>query len=139
MADANSESQESQIACSKCETMNIFMDAPTIDKGFRRRAWIKVGIGAFGFGAMLGLFFIIGKVAGYAPVSPFKMIPLCIPFVYFCIGFIEVVSGKPYRHLASAWMSLKGWQRGVIGTIIVVAAICFMLLGMGVVFTYIIK
>jgi hypothetical protein len=115
------------------------MDIPTIDEGFRRRAWMKVGIGVIGFGAMLGLFFLIGKMAGYAPVNPFKMIPLCIPFVYFCIGLIEVVSGKPYRHLAAAWMSLRGWQRGIIGTIIVIAALAFILLGVAFVFTYLIR
>jgi hypothetical protein len=112
------------------------MDTSTTDTGFRRRAWIKVGIGAVGFALMLGLFFLIGAMFGYAPVNPFKMIPLCIPFVYFCIGLIEVVSGRPYRQLAAAWMGLRGWQRGVIGTIIVIGALVFILLGVAFVFTY---
>jgi hypothetical protein len=111
----------------------------TIDEGFRRRAWIKVAIGTIGFVLMLGLFFLIGMAAGYAPVSPFKMIPLCIPFVYLCVGLIEVVSGKPYRHLAAAWMNLKGWQRGIIGTIIIIAALAFILLGVAFVFTYLVR
>lgn len=115
------------------------MDTPTVDSRFRRRAWIKVGIGAIGFGAMLGLFFLIGMMFGYAPVNPFKMIPLCIPFVYFCIGLIEVVSGRPYRQLAAAWMSLRGWQRGVIGTIIIIAALTLIMLGVAFVFTYLIR
>jgi hypothetical protein len=111
----------------------------TIGVGFHKRAWIKVAIGALGFVLILGLFFLIGLVAGYAPVNPFKMIPLCIPFVYLCIGLIEVVSGKPYRHLAAAWMNLRGWQRGIIGIIIVIAAFAFILLGVAFVFTYLIR
>ena len=111
------------------------MDTST-DKEFRKRAWIKVGIGVVGFALILGLFYLIGMMFGYAPVNPFKMIPLCIPFVYFCIGLIEVVSGRPYRQIAAAWMSLRGWQRGIIGTIIVLASLAFMLLGVAFVFTY---
>ena len=111
------------------------MDTST-DTGFRRRAWIKVGIGAIGFALMLGLFFLIGMMFPSATVNPFRMIPACIPFVYLCIGLIEVVSGRPYRQLAAAWMSLRGWQRGVIGTIIVFASLAFILLGVAFVFTY---
>jgi hypothetical protein len=110
-----------------------------IDEGFRRRAWIKVAIGVIGFVLMLGLFFLIGMAADYAPVNPFKMIPPSIPFVYLCIGLIEVVSGKPYRHLAAEWMNLKGWQRAIIGTIIVIVALAFILLGVAFVFTYLIR
>ena len=112
---------------------------PAIEKGIRRRAWIKVGIGTVGLVLMLSLFFLIGAAVDYAPVNPFKMIPLCIPFVYLCVGLIEVVSNKPYRHLAAEWMNLKGWQRGIIGTIIVIAAMAFILLGVAFVFTYLIR
>lgn len=116
------------------------MDTSTIDSGFRKRAWVKVGTGVIGFGAMLGLFFLIGRIFGYEFVfSPFRMIPLCIPFVYFCIGLIEVVSGRPYRQLAAAWMSLRGWQRGIIGTIIIVVSLAVILLGVAFVFTYLVR
>jgi hypothetical protein len=101
--------------------------SPWPNAGFRKRAWIKVGIGVIGFALMFGLFFLIGMRFGYAPVNPFRMIPLCIPFVYFCIGIIELVSGRPYRQLAAAWMSLRGWQRGVLGTFIILVAIVVMI------------
>jgi hypothetical protein len=103
--------------------------------GFRRRAWIKCLAGLFGFAAIFGIFIAISK-AGYQFNNPFKLIAPCIPFVYFCIGFIELVTGRPYRQLAQAWMALKGWQRGVIGTFIVLAALAMMLVCMGIVFTY---
>ena len=113
------------------------MDNSDITANFRRRAWIKCLVGVVGFGAIFAIFVAISK-AGYEFNNPFKLIAPCIPFVYFCIGFIELVTGRPYRQLAQAWMALKGWQRGVIGTFIVLAAIVIMIVGMGVVFTYII-
>jgi hypothetical protein len=66
-------------------------------------------------------FFVAIAFAGYMPRTPFMLIPAGIPFVYFCIGVIEVLTGRPYKQLADAWMGLRGWQRGVIGTLIVLA------------------
>lgn len=116
------------------------MDASTIDSGFRKRAWIKAGIGAAGFGAMLVLFYLIGRIFGYQYVmSPFRMIPFCIPFVYFCIGLIEVVGDRPYRQLAAGWMNLRGWQRGIIGTIIILSSLALIMFGVAFVFTYFVR
>jgi hypothetical protein len=56
------------------------------------------------------------------PGNPFMLIPAGVPFAYFCIGVIELFTGRPFQELADAWMGLKGWQRGVIGTLIVVLA-----------------
>jgi hypothetical protein len=50
------------------------------------------------------------------------LIPAGIPFVYLCVGIVELLTGRPFQQLADAWMSLKGWQRGIIGTLIVVVA-----------------
>src|SRR6266571_5254899 len=43
--------------------------------------------------------------------------------VFVCVGFIELVTGSPYQRLAQSWMALAAWQRGVLGTFIVVAAL----------------
>lgn len=94
-------------------------------------------VGLVGFAAVCAIFVAVSK-AGHEFNNPFKLISPCIPFVYFCIGFIELITGRPYRQLAQAWMALKGWQRGVIGTFIVLAAMAIMIVGIGVVFTYII-
>ena len=111
------------------------MEDSNITAGFRRRAWIKCLVGLIGFAVVFAIFVAISK-AGYEFNSPFRLIAPSIPFVYFCIGFIELVTGRPYRQLAQAWMALKGWQRGVIGTFIVLATIVIMIVGMGVIFTY---
>ena len=93
------------------------MDATTTPD-FRKRALKKVTIGILGCLGMAGLFVAIA-FAGYMPGNPFMLIPAAIPFVYFCIGIVELLSGKPYQQLADAWMTLRGWQRGIIGTLIV--------------------
>jgi hypothetical protein len=114
------------------------MEDSDITKGFRRKAWMKCLVGLVGFAAIFAIFAAI-STPDVQFNNPFKLIAPSIPFVYFCIGFIELVTGRPYRQLAQAWMALKGWQRGVIGTFIVLAAIVIMLFGMALMFTYVWK
>ena len=85
---------------------------------FRNAAIRKVALGILGCLLMAGILVAIA-FAGYTPGNPFMLIPAAIPFVYFCIGSIELITGRPYRQLAEAWMTLRGWQRGVLGTLIV--------------------
>src|SRR6266480_1197548 len=96
------------------------MDATTT-REFRKRALKKVTIGILGCLGMAGLFIAIA-FAGYMPDNPFMLIPAAIPFVYFCVGIVELLTGRPYQQLADAWMALRGWQRSVIGTLIVLVA-----------------
>jgi len=44
------------------------------------------------------------------------------PGVLALIGAVEVTSGIPISRIAAAWDSLKGWQRLVLGLLIVLAA-----------------
>jgi len=81
----------------------------------------KVAIGILGCLAMAGLFVALAS-AGYLPGDPFMLIPAAVPFVYGCIGVVELLTGRPYQQLADSWMALSGWQRGVIGTLIVLVA-----------------
>jgi hypothetical protein len=94
---------------------------------FRKQAWNKFWLGLIGSVALVGIF--VGPAfGGVMPGNPFMFIPVAIPFVYLCIGFIELLSGRPFQQLADAWMELRGWQRGVIGTIIVFVAGFIMIL-----------
>ncbi len=99
------------------------MNADTINNGgdFRKRALKKLVIGILGFLLMASVFLVLSSV-GYMPGGPFMLIPAGVPFVYFCIGVIELLTGRPFQQLADAWMALRGWQRGVIGTKIVLIA-----------------
>ena len=92
-------------------------DAITPDE-FRKQARAKVAKGILGCVLMAG-FYVALAFAGYLPHDPQVFIPAAIPFVYLCIGIVELLTGRPYRQLADAWMNLRGWQRGIIGTLIV--------------------
>jgi hypothetical protein len=37
--------------------------------------------------------------------------------VYFLLGLTEVITNRPFIYWAQKWMDLKGWQRGVFGTL----------------------
>jgi hypothetical protein len=50
---------------------------------------------------------------------------LIFAIAYACIGFVEIVTGRPFSQLAKAWMELAGWQRGVLGVIIILGSIAF--------------
>lgn len=94
------------------------MDTNNPGRAFRQSALKKVILGILGCLGMAGLYVAIA-FAGFVPANPFMLIPAGIPFVYFCIGIIELLTGRPFQQLADAWMALQGWQRGVIGTLIV--------------------
>ena len=49
-------------------------------------------------------------------------------FFFVCAGFLELVTGSPFSQLARKWMALRGWQRGVLGTLIVLATAVFIIL-----------
>jgi hypothetical protein len=43
-----------------------------------------------------------------------------IPGAVVLVGLIELIGGVPFMQVSSKWDSLQGWQRGVLGTLIVV-------------------
>ena len=94
------------------------MNTDTTTTDFRKRALKKLILGILGCVLMAGIYVAIA-FAGYMPGNPFMLIPAAFPFVYVCIGIIELLTGRPFQQLADSWMALKGWQRGVIGTLIV--------------------
>ncbi|ALV04518.1 hypothetical protein [Roseateles depolymerans] len=52
-----------------------------------------------------------------------------IPAAFALTGLIQLVSGVPFLELSARWDSLKGWQRGILGTLIVIVAVALMMLG----------
>lgn len=50
-----------------------------------------------------------------------------IPGAVVLVGLSELVGGVPFTQVASKWDSLSGWQRGVLGTLIVVVTPCAIL------------
>ena len=57
----------------------------------------------------------------------FPVVGMSLPLAFSLIGSIELVTGSPFQRLADSWMSLRGWQRGVLGTLIVFASLAIIL------------
>ena len=51
-----------------------------------------------------------------------------LPFIYFLTEFI---TGTKFYELSRKWDDIKGWQRGILGTLIVVGAGIIILFGIG--------
>jgi hypothetical protein len=47
---------------------------------------------------------------------------LGLPLLPLLIGLVELVSGRHFDELARRWDDLRGWQRGVLGLVIVALA-----------------
>lgn len=44
------------------------------------------------------------------------------PMLPLLMGLVEFIFNVPFREVASRWDALPGWQRGVLGMLVVVAA-----------------
>ncbi|MEO6569687.1 MAG: hypothetical protein ABIO94_13055 [Opitutaceae bacterium] len=53
----------------------------------------------------------IGGLFGFAAIG-----------AWFLVGLVQVVTNKPFHYWGQKWMQLKGWQRGILGTAILVVA-----------------
>lgn len=48
-----------------------------------------------------------------------------IPGAFFMAALVQFVSGVPFSELSARWDGLAGWQRGVLGTLILLGAVAF--------------
>jgi hypothetical protein len=55
--------------------------------------------------------------------GPFRLIAIGLPGAFALVGLIETVTGLPFTQISKAWDDLAGWQRGLYGTLVVIAAI----------------
>lgn len=85
----------------------------------RSKAIIKILTGGFIFACVLYAVAIhgIGKATG----GGFILIATAIPCVPFFIGVTEFLFGVPIKQVSNKWDDLQGWQRGVLGMLIVLA------------------
>ena len=61
--------------------------------------------------------------------GPLALIAVGLPGAIALAGLIELVTGFPFQRASDAWDHLAGWQRGVLGILIVIAAFALMMLG----------
>lgn len=69
-------------------------------------------------------------------VTPLAIIPFALPGAFALQGLVELITGVPFLELARCWDELKGWQRGVLGTLIVLVSLVFIIGGMGLIVSH---
>ena len=80
----------------------------------------KIALGGVGACLAWGLVALI-RSQGYTPTG-FAMIPLALPGAWALTGLLEVVTGVEFGRIAQKWDELAGWQRGVLGLLVVALA-----------------
>lgn len=53
-----------------------------------------------------------------------------VPGAFALVGLVQTVSGVPFSELAGRWDDLQGWQRGILGTLIVLVAVSIIIGGL---------
>jgi len=84
----------------------------------RKQGFIYLALG-------LGITVLIVALANYFFDSGnwnFISYGFAIPGAFSLIGLIQLVSGVPFNELATSWDNLAGWQRGILGIIIILLA-----------------
>jgi hypothetical protein len=78
-----------------------------------------IGLAVFAVGLTIPLFLL-----PYLDhqLTPPGMIPFALPGAYALSGLVEFITGISFLEFARRWDELKGWQRGVFGTFIVLVA-----------------
>lgn len=94
-------------------------------KNIRWIGLLKLLGGALVFALILSYFMSHGLGTG----NPFKIIGPAIPGAFALTGLVEMTVGMPITEVSSAWDELAGWQRGVLGILVVVLAFVLMMAG----------
>lgn len=94
----------------------------------RSKGATKAAIGILGFAIISAIVYFI-RIKGYMPTS-LAMIPLAVPGAYSLMGVLEIITGVPFLEIAQKWDNLAGWQRGILGLLIVLVAIFVMITAM---------
>jgi hypothetical protein len=82
---------------------------------------------AFGGGLFALVVILLLWLSAHAGSVHFPIVGATLPLALALIGSIELTTGAPFQRLADSWMRLRGWQRGVLGTLIVLASLAIIL------------
>jgi hypothetical protein len=85
----------------------------------RKRGLKLLAIGSGLFGLVVALLFWLSAPAHSIHLP---LLGASLPLALALIGGVELIAGAPFQRLAESWMRLRGWQRGVIGTLIVLTS-----------------
>ena len=103
------------------------MSAPQlvwISSQIRKRGlkFIAIGGGLFVLVVLLLLW-----LSSHAHSIHFPIVGASLPLALALIGSVELITGAPFQRLGDSWMRLRGWQRGVLGTLIVVTSLAIIM------------
>ena len=92
--------------------------AVTAPQSVRRRGLIRFSFGLLVFVPIVLLVVFLSQHVSSVVIP----IALTLPGVYALSGLVEFATGISFSELARRWDDLKGWQRGIFGTFIVLVA-----------------
>jgi hypothetical protein len=94
-------------------------------RGSRTRALKIIGVGLVIAAVWIAIILVLDD-HGRQMMGP----GLGLPLVPLLVGLTELVSGRHFDDLAKSWDDLRGWQRGLLGTVIVaIAIVVFVVIG----------
>jgi hypothetical protein len=88
-------------------------------KPVRTRGVLRFLVGASFFVPILMVLVLLSEDANALAVP----IALLLPGAYAFAGLAEFITGVPFVELSKRWNHLKGWQRGLLGTLIVLGGL----------------
>lgn len=98
---------------------------PADPSAVRRRALrslpLAVGAPAAGIAVLLAANRLLSEPGHFmARAAVLVVAGLCVPLL---AKLSELITGVPFGRLAASWDGLRGWQRGVLGLLVAVAAL----------------
>ena len=98
-----------------------------MEASIRKKGLVKM---ATGFLALIGAGYFVYwlQTQGYSP-NGFAMIGLGAPAAIGLVGLLEVLMNRPFSEMEDWWNGLRGWQRGVLGMLVVILAFVLMIAG----------
>ncbi|MBU2709358.1 hypothetical protein KCM76_25405 [Zooshikella marina] len=110
-----------------CESLDECEE--NVEVSIRNKGLKKFVLGMLA-GFVAGLFLYWLRKQGYV-LNSFAMIVIAAPAAWGLVGLLEMVTSRPFSEMEDWWNGLRGWQRGVLGLLIVVIAFAFMMGAIG--------